>query len=62
MVNGVTDKIVKLFKTTTTKYYSKPTYVNHVYWSGKKPSKAKIKATTRRYKKSYQTKKENKVV
>ena len=53
MVNGVTDKIVKLFKTTTTKYYSKPTYVNHVYWSGKKPSKAKIKATTRRYKKSY---------
>ena len=40
---GVKGKIMSLFKTSTTKNYSKPTHVKNVYGGEKKPRKLKIK-------------------
>ena len=34
---SVKDKVMSLFKTNTTKNYSKPTRVNKMYGGGKKP-------------------------
>ena len=36
------DKIMSLFKTNKTKYYSKPTCAKNVYGGRKKPRKLKI--------------------
>ena len=43
MVDGVKDKIMSLFKTTTTNDYNKSTCVSNVYQSGEKARKPKIK-------------------
>ena len=38
-VGGVKDKIINLFKTTTTRDYSKPKRPGNLYGGGKKPNK-----------------------
>ena len=42
-IGGVKDKIMSLFKTNTTKDYSKPTRFKNAYRGRKKPRKQKIK-------------------
>ena len=43
MVGGVNDKIMSLFKTNTSKEFSKTTRVSNVYGGGKQPRKTKSK-------------------
>ena len=46
-MGGVNDKIMSLFKTKTTKEFSKTTRVSNVYGGGKQPRKTKSKTVRR---------------
>ena len=42
-MGGVKEKLMSLFKTTTSKDYNKPTNINNLYGGQMKPRKQKIK-------------------